>query len=165
MDQTVRTPPSFIPPGPIARVLNRLYGSLTRVGLSMPYSFLLSVPGRRTGEMRSVPVNLLQRNGKMFLVATRGNTQWARNTRASRKIFLIRGSLRMEFFVQLIPDSEKPAVLQSYLDRFKWMAWRFFPVSAGSPAAMFEPVAARYPVFELIRIPAEIIPESSQFKE
>jgi hypothetical protein len=41
----------------------------------MPYSFLLSVPGRRTGEMRSVPVNLLQRNGKLFLVATRGNTQ------------------------------------------------------------------------------------------
>jgi len=156
MPQKVGTPPSFISPGPIARVVNRLYGSLTRVGLSMPYSFLLSVPGRRTGEMRSVPVNLLQRNGKLFLVATRGNTQWARNTRASRKIFLTRGSLRMEFFVRLIPDSEKPAVLQSYLDRFKWMSWRFFPLAPNSPPAMFEPIAARYPVFELIRVPPEI---------
>jgi len=128
----------------------------------MPYSFLLSVPGRRTGETRSVPVNLLQRNGKLFLVATRGNTQWARNTRASRKILLTRGSLRMEFFVRQMPDSEKPAVLQSYLDRFKWMAWRFFPVPPGSPPAMFEPIAGRYPVFELIRVPREIITDSSE---
>jgi hypothetical protein len=50
MAQTNGTPLHFIPPGPIARAVNRLYSSLTRLGLSMPYSFLLSVPGRRTGE-------------------------------------------------------------------------------------------------------------------
>jgi deazaflavin-dependent oxidoreductase (nitroreductase family) len=143
------TPPHFISPGPIARMMNRLYGSLTRIGLSMPYSFLLSVAGRRTGETRSLPVNLLQHNGKLFLVATRGHTQWARNARASRKIFLTRGRRRMEFSVRVIPDREKAAVLQSYLSRFKWMAWRFFPVRAGSPLATFEAIAARYPVFEL----------------
>jgi deazaflavin-dependent oxidoreductase (nitroreductase family) len=160
MAHTIGTPLHFIPPGSIARAVNRFYGSLTRLGLSMPYSFLLSVPGRRTGETRSVPVNLLRHNGKLFLVATRGYTQWARNACASGNIFLTQGKLRMEFSLRVIPDSEKPAVLQSYLSRFKWMAWRFFPVRAGSPLANFEPIAARYPVFELIRIRPESYPES-----
>jgi deazaflavin-dependent oxidoreductase (nitroreductase family) len=165
MAQTPGTSAHFIPPGSIARALNRFYGSLTKRGLSMPYSFLLSVPGRRTGETRSVAVNLLQHNGKLFLVSTRGHTQWARNARASGRIFLTRGRLRMEFSSRVISDSEKPAILQSYLSRFKWMAWRFFPVRSGSPLATFEPIAVRYPVFELIHIRPESPPESPDPKE
>jgi deazaflavin-dependent oxidoreductase (nitroreductase family) len=165
MAQTRVTAPHFIRPGSIARAINRFYGSLTKHGLSMPYSFLLSVPGRKTGETRSVPVNLLQSNGKLFLVATRGNTQWARNARASRKILLTRGRLRMKFFLRVVPDNEKPAVLRSYLSRFKWMAWRFFPLPSSSPLAMFKPIAARYPVFELSRIGPESPPESPDSKE
>jgi deazaflavin-dependent oxidoreductase (nitroreductase family) len=160
MAQTIGTPLHFIPPGSVARVVNRFYGSLTRLGLSMPYSFLLSVPGRRTGKTRSVAVNLLQYDGKLFLVATRGHTQWARNARASRKIFLTRGRLRLGFSLREIPDNRKAAVLQSYLTRFHWMAWRFFPLHAGSPLAAFEPIAASYPVFELIRMRPETPPES-----
>ena len=155
----------FISPGLIARVVNRFYGLLTRLGLSMRYSFLLSVPGRRTGKTRSVAVNLLQHDGKLFLVATRGHTQWARNARASRKIFLTRGRLRLGFSLREIPDNQKAAVLQSYLTRFNWMAWRFFPVRAGSPLATFEPIAGSYPVFELIRIRPESPPESPPSKE
>lgn len=165
MVQTIGSPLHFIPPGSIARVVNRFYGSLTRLGLSMPYSFLLSVPGRRTGKMRSVAVNLLQHDDKLFLVATRGHTQWARNARESRKIFLQRGRLRLEFSLREIPDNEKADVLRSYLTRFKWMAWRFFPVRAGSPMATFEPIAASYPVFELIRTRPENPPESPPSKE
>ena len=160
MTQTTGTVLHFTPPGPIARAINWFYGSLTRHGLSMPYSFLLSVPGRRTGEMRSLPVNLLELNGKLFLVGTRGHTQWARNACASRQIFLRRGRLRMDFSLRVLPDGDKPAVLQSYLSQFKWMASRFFPVRAGSPPEAFEPIAARYPVFELIGIRPETSPES-----
>ena len=162
MARTKGSPPHFIPPGLIARAVNRFYGWLTRLGLSMPDSFLLSVAGRMTGETRWVAVNLLQRNGKMFLVGTRGDTHWARNARASGKIGLIRGRLRTEFSLRVVPDSEKPAVLQAYLSRFKWMAWRFFPVRAGSPVATFEPIAARYPVFELTQIRRESPPDSAQ---
>lgn len=162
MVQTKGAPPHFIPPGPIARAVNRFYGWLTRLGLSMPYSYLLSVPGRRTRQMRSVAVNLLKQNGKLFLVATRGNTQWARNARASGKICLIRGRLRTEFSLRVVRDSDKPAVLQSYLSRYQWMAGRFFPVRAGSPLAAFESIAARYPVFELIQVRSESPPESRQ---
>jgi deazaflavin-dependent oxidoreductase (nitroreductase family) len=162
MVQTLGAPPHFIPPGPIARAVNRFYGWLTRLGLSMPYSFLLSVPGRKTGETRSVPVNLLRQNGRLFLVATRGHTQWARNAQASGKITLIRGRLRTEFSLRVVPESDKPAVLKSYLSRYQWMAGRFFPVRAGSPLAAFESIAARYPVYELIQMRSENPPGSRQ---
>jgi hypothetical protein len=41
-------------------------------------------------------------------------------------------------------------ILKAYLDRFKLTVQRYFPVAAGSPMADFEPLAARYPVFELL---------------
>jgi hypothetical protein len=45
------------------------------------------------------------------------------------------------------------------------MAWRFFPVRAGSPLVTFESIAARYPVFELIRTCPEDYTEPPDFKE
>jgi hypothetical protein len=71
----------------------------------------------------------------------------------------------MEFSVRVIPDSEKPPVWQSYLNRFEWMASRFFPARASSPLAKFEPIAVRYPVLELIRIRPEDSPESPESRE
>ena len=62
----------FIRPSFAARVVNRLYGWITRVGLGLPNSYVLQVSGRKTGKIRSVPVNVLSYNGKVFLVATRG---------------------------------------------------------------------------------------------
>ena len=57
----------------------------------------LQVSGRKTGKIRSVPVNVLSHNEKIFLVATRGSTQWSRNVLANRNITLKRGRLRTEF--------------------------------------------------------------------
>ena len=71
----------------------------------------------------------------------------------------------MEFSLRVVPDNEKPFVLRSYLSRYKWMAWRFFPLPSRSPLATFEPIAARYPLFELSRIRPESPPESPDSKE
>lgn len=49
----------------------------------------LAVRGRRSGEWRTVPVNMLELDGQRYLVAPRGDTHWARNLRASG-----RGELR-----------------------------------------------------------------------
>ena len=53
----------------------------------------------------------------------------------------------------MVPDTEKPAILKAYLDRFKPTVQRYFPVLAGSPVDAFITVAPRYPVFELIPTP------------
>lgn len=57
-------------------VFNRLVALLTRLGLSVAGSRVLEVKGRKSGEWRRTPVNLLVHEGERYLVAPRGNTQW-----------------------------------------------------------------------------------------
>ena len=71
----------------------------------------------------------------------------------------------MEFSVRVIPDSEKPAVWQSYLiDSSGWLRG-FFRRAPVRHLRGFEPIAARYPVLELIRIRPEDSPESPESRE
>ena len=142
----------FIRPSIITRPVNRLYGWITSIGFGLPNSYLLQVSGRRTGKIRSVPVNVLSYNGRLFLVATRGHTQWSRNALMNRNVTLKRGRLRTQFRLRVVLDAEKPKILKAYVNRFHRMAGRCFPISASSPSSAFAPIAARYPVFELIRI-------------
>jgi deazaflavin-dependent oxidoreductase (nitroreductase family) len=148
MDQAI---PDFIRPSFAARAINRFYGWLTSVGLGPSYSYLLQVTGRKSGQTRSVPVNVLRYKRKLFLVATRGHTQWSRNAMADGKVILKKGRVRLEFNLRLVPDGEKPEILKEYLTRFNWMVRRFFPVPANSALPAFAGIAGRYPVFELVR--------------
>jgi deazaflavin-dependent oxidoreductase (nitroreductase family) len=141
----------LIRPGFVARVVNRFYGWLTGIGFGPSYSYLLQVTGRKTGQTRSVPVNVLRHNHKLFLVATRGHTQWSRNALADGRVILKKGRVRLEFSLRALPNAEKPQILKEYLTRFNWMVRRFFPVPADSPLAAFAGIADRYPVFELWR--------------
>jgi deazaflavin-dependent oxidoreductase (nitroreductase family) len=135
----------------LSRAVNRLYGWLANLGLGPSYSYLLQIKGRRTGQIRSIPVNVLSLGGKIFLISTRGQTQWSRNALACQSLTLKRGRLRMQFRLRVVPNDEKPPILKAYLTRFNWMVRCFFPVRADSPATEFAPIASDYPVFELIR--------------
>jgi deazaflavin-dependent oxidoreductase (nitroreductase family) len=140
----------FVQPGPVARAVNRLYGRLASLGLGPASSFLLLTKGRETGATRSTPVNVLRYRGKLYLVGTRGHTQWSRNAAAAGAVTLNRGRTSRRFRVQVVHEEEKPEILKAYVTRFSWMARRFFPVPAESPARSFAAIAPRYPVFELL---------------
>jgi deazaflavin-dependent oxidoreductase (nitroreductase family) len=64
-------------------VFNRIVAALTAVGISVYGSRVLEVKGRKSGEWRQTPVNLLRYEGADYLVAPRGHTQWVKNLRAS----------------------------------------------------------------------------------
>jgi len=140
----------FAPPGLVARAVNRLYGLLASLGCAPAYSFLLLTTGRKTGATHSTPVNLLRYNGKLYLVGTRGYTQWSRNALAAGTVTLKRGRTSRRFRAQVVHEGEKAEILKAYVTRFNWMARRFFPVPAESPARSFAAIAPRYPVFELL---------------
>jgi deazaflavin-dependent oxidoreductase (nitroreductase family) len=57
--------------------------ALTRVGVSVYGSRVLEVKGRKSGEWRQTPVNLLRYVDTDYLVSPRGHTQWVKNLRAS----------------------------------------------------------------------------------
>jgi deazaflavin-dependent oxidoreductase (nitroreductase family) len=140
---------AFRPPTATEQFLNRAFGFLVGLGLGLPHSYLLQVRGRKTGRIYSTPVNLLQINGKRYLVAPRGRTQWVRNAEAAGEVTLKKGSSRQIVRLRLLADTEKPRILKEYLDRFKTTVQQYFSVRAGSPREAFSAVAQDYPVFEV----------------
>jgi deazaflavin-dependent oxidoreductase (nitroreductase family) len=141
---------SYHRPNVWERVLNRSFGFLVGLGFGLRHNYLLQVRGRRAGREYSTPVDLLEFNGKRFLVAPRGRTQWVRNAEAAGEIVLRKGRRRERFRLRAIPDSEKPEILQAYLNRFAPTVQRYFPVPAGSAVEAFARLAPDYPAFELL---------------
>ena len=142
--------PTFSAPSPIERTFNRLYGALVGLGLGFSYNYLLQVRGRKSGKIYSNPIDLLELNGKRYLVAPRGRTQWVRNAEAADEVTLKKGRVEQCFRLRPLTDTEKPEVLKAYLDRFKREVQRYFPVPAGSPPEAFRDLMQSYPAFELI---------------
>jgi F420H(2)-dependent quinone reductase len=145
--------PAFREPSPLARVFNRAFGVLVGLGVAPRGYYLLQVKGRKSGRVYSMPVSLVSLHGVWFLVAPRGRTQWVRNAEAAHEIALKRGSTRRRFGLRALADADKPPVLLAYLERYRSVVQRYFPVPAGSPAPAFAEIAARYPVFELVPRP------------
>ena len=132
------------------RFFNRIFGLLVGLGLGLPHNYLVQVRGRKSGKIYSTPIDLLELNGKRFLVAPRGRTQWVRNAETAGEVTLKKGSTRLHYRIQPIPDAGKPELLKAYLDRFKTTVQRYFPLPAGSQAQAFVAIAPNYPVFELV---------------
>jgi deazaflavin-dependent oxidoreductase (nitroreductase family) len=142
--------PTFREPTAIEKMFNRVFGFLVGLGVNFPHKYLLEIRGRKSGKLYSTPVNLLELNGKTYLVAPRGRTQWVRNAEAAGELTLKKGSTRRNFHLRTIPDADKPQILKAYLDNFKREVQTYFPISAGSPAESFAVIAGSYPAFELL---------------
>jgi len=142
--------PSFRQPTAPEKLFNRFFGFLVGLGLGLKHNYLLQVRGRKSGKLYSTPINLLEIDGKRFLVAPRGRTQWVRNAEAVGEIALKKGGFQQRFRLRSVPDPQRLEILKAYLDRFKPTVQRYFPVAAGSDAQAFASIAVNYPVFELI---------------
>ncbi|HXW59675.1 MAG TPA: nitroreductase family deazaflavin-dependent oxidoreductase, partial [Solirubrobacteraceae bacterium] len=132
------------------RVFNPLVAGLTRTGLSVLGSRVLEVRGRRSGQPRRTPVNLLVLDGARYLVAPRGQTEWVRNLRASGEGRLWLGRRSEPFTATELSDEEKPPVLRAYLKRWKAEVGVFFEgVGPDSSDEQLRAIASRHPVFRV----------------
>ncbi|GJF30832.1 nitroreductase [Kitasatospora sp. NE20-6] len=129
---------------------NRTVAALTRAGLSVWGSRVLAVRGRASGEWRTTPVNLLTLDGRRYLVAPRGHTQWVRNLRVAGTGELRLGRRAEPFAAVELPDADKPAVLRAYLKRWKFEVGVFFDgVDDTASDDELLRIAPGYPVFRL----------------
>ena len=139
-------------PGVPARALNGLMGLLVgRLGLPMPRAWMLRVHGRRTGRLRSVPVLVLHRGRERYLVAPRGQTDWARNLRAAGWCELWRGDRRERFRAEELVGDERAAVVGHYARRYGWLTGRFFGLPRRPSPEDVRRIADRHPAFRLHR--------------
>jgi deazaflavin-dependent oxidoreductase (nitroreductase family) len=136
---------------PSLLVFNRIVARLTKLGISLMGSRVLSVQGRKSGEWRSTPVNLLTVDGTRYLVAPRGHTQWVRNIRVNPEARLQLGRRTETFRAVEVADADKPEILRAYLKKWAWEVGAFFgdDVKADSPTEPLLHVAPGFPVFRV----------------
>jgi hypothetical protein len=131
-------------------VFNPTVAALTRAGLSFWGSRILRVRGRTSGEWRSAPVNLLTLDGKQYLVAPRGLTQWVRNLRATWAGELLLGTKVQPFRAIELSDDEKVPIMRAYLKRWKAEVGIFFQgVGPDSSDDEIRRIAPDHPVFRI----------------
>lgn len=138
---------------PFVRMSNMLTTTMLRAGLSFNSMNLLTVPGRKSGEPRTVPVSVIERNGERYLIGAFGTVNWVRNLRAAR-----RGSLRLgrqvrEFTAEELSPREAAPVLKTGFDMAPGYVRSFFDASPESTLEDFEREAPRHPVFHLVMKP------------
>jgi deazaflavin-dependent oxidoreductase (nitroreductase family) len=133
-------------------VVNRAIRRLARLGMSPKGLRELRVVGRKSGEWRTVAVNLLEEDGHQFLVAPRGTTEWVRNIRVAGGGELRVGRHVEAFTVRELDDDEKPAVLREYLRRWRSEVKAFFgeDIDEDAPDAKLAEIAPGFPVFEVL---------------
>jgi deazaflavin-dependent oxidoreductase (nitroreductase family) len=150
MTDTTPITPHYRQPGWFTRnVFNRAVARLTRLGVSVWGSRELRVRGRTSGAWRRTPVNLLEHDGRQFLVSPRGNSQWVRNLRVSGTGELRVGRRVAAFQGTEITDgSAKVEILRAYLRRWKMEVGVFFDgVGPDATDDEMQAIADRHPVF------------------
>jgi len=147
-----RSPDRYLAPDTVTKwVMNPLVSGLTKLGVSVWGSRVLEIPGRVSGEWRSVPVNPLPFDGQRYLVAPRGQTQWVRNLRASGGGRLRKGRRVEEFqAIEILDPHDRMPILRSYLDKWAFEVGAFFEgITADSTDAELIAVAHGFPVFRI----------------
>jgi hypothetical protein len=138
-------------PGFGARAFNAVIRRLAERGISIQGSTAVRVRGRTTGQLRAVVVNLLDVDGRRYLVSPRGNTQWARNARAAGGIEMGRARKWRAHRVVEVTDAAKPELLKPYLDRWYWQVkGHIGGLSPRSSRDEMRAVAPSIPVFEIV---------------
>jgi deazaflavin-dependent oxidoreductase (nitroreductase family) len=132
-------------------VFNRAVAFLTRRGVSIRGSRVLAVRGRTSNAWRTTPVNLLDLDGRRYLVSARGHGQWVRNLRAAGTGELRLGKRAEPFRGRELTDDEKVPVLRAYLKRWRAEVGAFFNgVGPDSSDDQLRAIAQDHPAFEVL---------------
>ncbi len=133
---------------------------------------LLSVPGRKSGRLRTTPVSPLTVAGERYVVAVFDDTDWVRNARAAGWGILARGRKRERVTLSELPVEERAPVLRE-VPREVPQSARFLREGYGirdEPEA-YAALAPRCPVFRIgsasqhnlaMNLPASVCPNDGR---
>ena len=132
---------------------SRLNVLVLRLGLPIGSQHVLSVPGRKSGKLRSTPVSVVTVDSARYLVAGE-NLAWARNARAANWGYLLRARHRERVTLTEIPPAERGPILRAFWHQVpggRSFIERIFGLPPNATADDFEAAAPRCPVFRLDR--------------
>ena len=103
----------------------------------------LAVKGRKSGEERTVPVNVLEHDGNRYLISPRGEMDWAKNLRAAGEGELRRKGSSERFAAVEIPVEGRPELIAAYRAKWDKQVKRYFeqlPDAADHPTFRVDPI-------------------------
>ena len=105
---------SYLPRG--QRMLNAIFGTMIRLGV-IPGAHLMSVPGRKSGKMQTIPLYVLRHEGQRWLVAGYAGSDWVKNVRVAGWCEFIHD--RVKERVQVIEVEETLSLQDKEIDMIK----------------------------------------------
>jgi len=136
--------------GKTARRFARLWAGVFALGLAPERWVTLEVAGRRSGRAVRFPLGMADRDGQWYLVPMLGERcNWVQNVRAAGGRATLRHRRAVACRLIEVPVSARPPIIKRYLEKVPG-ARPHIPVDRHSPAADFEAISERYPVFRVV---------------
>jgi hypothetical protein len=132
---------------------NRLIIVVNYLGIGFGTWYILSIPGRKTGKMRSTPVSVLHVNGQRYVV-TGFETQWVKNARKAGWGTLRRGWKHERVAVVELPVEERGPILREFPHQVPHgVAYFEKLLNLPGDSEAFAAAAPRCPVFRFDPLP------------
>ena len=139
------------------RVANILTMSLLRAGFPLVGPgfvvgnypmYLLTVRGRKSGQPRTVPIAIMERDGRRYVGSPYGIVDWVRNLRAAGEAILTRKRRSETVMAKEVQPGEAAPILRAEIKAGNPFI-RYYGVTADSSLEEFEHAALTHPLFVL----------------
>jgi deazaflavin-dependent oxidoreductase (nitroreductase family) len=94
--------------------MNRVFVALQRLGLTMGPVHAITVPGRKSGALRTTPVSLLTVDGERYIVGGSAQADWVKNARAAGSAILTHGRMKERVMLIDLPAEERVPILRAF---------------------------------------------------
>jgi deazaflavin-dependent oxidoreductase (nitroreductase family) len=138
------------------KISNRVVSALIRTGVPMGPMVLLTVPGRKSGVLRTTPVAVNEHADGWSVIAPFGQVDWVKNLRAAGGGTIRRRGRRYQVVAsELAPAQGGPILVHSLKTAnasAKKVIMPQFATPLDAPAAAWEAEVANHPVFLLRKV-------------
>ena len=134
-------------PSGLVKAMNGFFGWIAGRGLGPKKTVAIEVRGRTSGLARKVPVTLVELDGKQYLVAPRGETEWVRNVRADQGLATFHRGGSENVLLTEVPEADRAPIIQKYLGENAMATKASFGIEPDAPIEEFQRIAGNHPVF------------------
>ena len=131
----------------VMRLANAVVTGLVKLGVKPGANAILTVPGRKTGRPRSVPITVVEYQGRRYVQSPYGEVDWVRNLRAASRATLRSGRRIEAITVRELNAEEEAPILRVVLGRAPKVVQRLSWVAPDSPLEDFVKAAQKHPMF------------------
>jgi deazaflavin-dependent oxidoreductase (nitroreductase family) len=97
--------------------MNKFMMAVQKLGIPTGPAMVLTVPGRKTGKLRSTPMTPFEHDGGLYVVAGYPGADWASNARAAGTGTLSRGRKSRPVRIVELGTAEAGPVLRSFAQK------------------------------------------------